>query len=342
MEASRHFAIRHYDEAIRRLTGHLHESKDPNGVVLVTCLIFFWLEDLLGNTEGLTMHILSGLNMIRSWRNGKPKTTSSLPPNRSNFIEAEIAPILYTLNHHLFIYGIILPPSSNDIDYDDQPGNESFGTLRDARLSLVEFMNDIQHFAVKVGSQLGLGNVQAACSASPSQEEEGIANDKSDPTIRIDPLKLENQRQALLSRASRWSEALDTLPKQPHKIPLSNKDLRGVCILRLEYAMAYIWTSPIFSAEETSYTPMLLTTPTSSISSKTPLKNSSRRPPHNNFEAETTSALFITTVKCRNPTIRRRALALTKRTYCRNIFWDYDYNHYTPRVAERVIEIEEE
>ena len=54
VEASRHFAIRHYDEAIRRLTGHLHESKDPNGVVLVTCLIFFWLEDLLGNPDGLT------------------------------------------------------------------------------------------------------------------------------------------------------------------------------------------------------------------------------------------------------------------------------------------------
>jgi Fungal specific transcription factor domain len=50
VEASRRFAIRHYDEAIRRLTGHLHESKDPNSVVLVTCLIFFWHEDLLGNT----------------------------------------------------------------------------------------------------------------------------------------------------------------------------------------------------------------------------------------------------------------------------------------------------
>jgi hypothetical protein len=75
VEASRRFAIRHYNEAIRGLTGPLHESKDPNVVVvLVTSLIFFWLEDLLGNLEGLTMHILSGLNMIRSWRNGKPKT----------------------------------------------------------------------------------------------------------------------------------------------------------------------------------------------------------------------------------------------------------------------------
>jgi hypothetical protein len=272
--------------------------------------------------------------MIRSWRNGKPKTTSSVPPSRSNFID--------TLNHHLFIYGIILPPSSNDIDYDDQPGNESFGTLRDARLSLGEFRNDIQHFAVKAGSALGLRNVQAACSASPSQEEEGIANDKSDPTIRIDPLKLENQRQALLSRASRWSEALNTLLKQPHMIPLSNQDLRGVCILRLEYTMAYIWISTIFSAEETSYDAYV--TYYSDIVNiiEDALEKSIEKPLHNNFEAEITSALFITTVKCRNPTIRRRALALTKRTYCRNIFWDYDYKHYMPKVAERVIEIEAE
>lgn len=136
----------------------------------------------------------------------------------------------------------------------------------DARLFLAEFMNDIQHFAVKAGSPLGLGNVQASCSASPSQEEEGIANDKSDPTIRIDPLKLENQRQALLSGASRRSEALDTLLKQPHMIPLSNKDLRGVCILRLEYTMAYIWISTISPLKKSATTPMLLTTPTSSIS----------------------------------------------------------------------------
>jgi hypothetical protein len=205
-----------------------------------------------------------------------------------------------------------------------------------------EFRNDIQHFAVKVGSALGLGNVQEACSASPSQEEEGIANDKSDPTIRIDPLKLENQRQALLSRASRWSEVLDTLLKQPHMIPLSNQDLRGVCILRLEYTMAYIWISTIFSAEETSYDAYV--TYYSDIVNiiEDALEKSIEKPLHNNFEAEITSALFITTVKCRNRTIGRRALALTKRTYCRNIFWDYDYKHYMPKVAERVIEIEAE
>jgi hypothetical protein len=247
-----------------------------------------------------------------------------------------------TLNHHISIYGLILPPSSNDTDYDDQAENESFGTLRDARLSLVEFMNDIQQFAVKVRSPLGLGNVQAACSASPSQEEEGIDNDKSDLIIRIDPLELENQRQALLSRACRWSEALDTLLKQPHMIPLSNKDLRGVCILRLKYTMAYIWISTIFSSEETSYDAYV--TYYSDIVNiiEDALETPIETPFHNNFEAEICSALFIITIKCRNSTIRRRALALTKRTYGGNIFWDYDYNHYMPKVAERVIEIEEE
>jgi hypothetical protein len=269
------------------------------------------------------------------------KQTSSLPPSRSNFIEAEIAPIFDTLNCHLFIYGIILPPSSNDIGYDDQPGNESFGTLRDARLSLVGFMNDIKHFAVKVGSPLGLGNVQAACSTLPSQKEEGIANDKSDPTIRIDPLKLENQRQALLSRASRWSEALNTLLKQPHMIPLNNKDLRGVCILRLEYTMAYIWISTIFSIEETSYDAYVTYySDIVNITEDAIEKSTDTTSLYNTFEAEIITALFITAVKCRNPTIRRRALALVKRH--RNIFWDYDNNHYMPKVAERVIEIEEE
>jgi hypothetical protein len=342
VEASRRFAIRHYTEAIRRLTSHLHESKDPKGVVLVTCLIFFWLEDLLGNPEGSTMHILSGLNMIRSWRNGKPKITSSLPPSRSNFIEAEIAPMFDALNHHLFIYGKILPPSSDDTNYDDQPETESFGTLRDARLSMVEFMNDIQQFAVKVRSPPDLGNVQVACNASPSPEEEDIANDKPDPTIRIDPLKFENQRQALLSRASRWSEALDTLLKQLHMIPLSNKDLGGVCILRIEYAMAYILISTIFSSEETSYDACVTYYSDIVNITEDALEKPIETSLHNNFEQEITSALFITTVKCRNPTIRRRALALTKRTIGGNMISNRDFNQYMPKVAERVIEIEEE
>ncbi|CZR52841.1 uncharacterized protein PAC_02718 [Phialocephala subalpina] len=307
----RRYALCHYNEAVGRLKRTKVGSEQSIEVLLVGCILFICLETFLGDVQETITHLHGGIEILRS-----RKAHGSLPRFIRVSIEENIAPIFDHLNCSSFLYGRISPPTSDQslATVEGEKELERFVNPRDARHSLLKLLTASQQFA-------------AASSATSSDNAEY-------PHILL-------QKQSLICRAGRWRAAFDKLMKQPRMAGMNAQDFIKVTTLGLQHKMASIWAMNALHTNEMSFDAYvreyaeIVSLAESIINVRGPM------PRHidYSFQIQNLSPLYLTAIKCRNPTIRRKALDLLKRTPRRARFWDSDV---VIKVVERVIELEEE
>jgi hypothetical protein len=313
----RRFALQHYNQAVSHLMGRLSTGKAPTEMVLASCVLFTAIESLMGNMPGAATHILGGIQIIRSWKKERAKLGSSrLSPK---FIENNLIPIFDHMNQFTFTHGNAAPPISEVELALDEPESECFASILEARTSLLRVISGAQQFTVTFGSSDdGLDLIQKHAEMF--------------------------QKHRLLFRIQRWEAALDELLARPSMAHISARDRRAIALLRVQHNIVWIAIKNAKNPDETSFDTFL-----SNFEAVVNLAESaidtecstswSKRWANVNFQMQNITPLYMTATKCRNPSIRRKALALLKASFTVDSLFNMDI---AIQMAERAVELEEE
>ncbi len=313
----RRFALQHYNQAVSHLTGRLSTGKAPTEIVLASCVLFTAIETLMGNLPGAANHIAGGIQIVRSWKKERSKSGSShLSPK---LIENNLIPIFDHMNQFTFSHGKAAPPISDVELALDEPESECFTNVLEARASLLRVISGAQQFTVTFGSS-----------------DEGL-----DAAQRHAELF---QKRRLLFQIQRWAAALDELLARLSMAHITTRERRAIALLRVQQNIVWIAISNAKNTDETSFDAFLsnfeavVNLAESAIDTESQT-SWSKRWANINFQMQNITPLYMTATKCRNPTIRRKALSLLKSSFNRDRLWNMDL---IIRMAERVVELEEE
>jgi hypothetical protein len=306
-----------YNKAITYLKTRLANEERSRHIVLLTCLLFICLEFKRGNIEVALNHLQSGLGILCAQR---------VPIDYSSEV-SDVSEKLARAFYRLSIQGSLVgrqPPENfhRSLKGLSSSAQVTFTSLTEARESLtilfVEFLRPI-HLD---------GNVDAS--------DTTLDVERSRRTSFIDQLQQWNLRLGLF--------IIDCLPNP------NRQDMRGIRFMRIQSLVASIWNSITlqsadgfpsecaFDANTTEFNNILslvafciddndttASTPTSAESSTSlavctlspsnssapsPQRDTAHPLPSFSFEMGIIFALYFTAIKCRSPSIRRRAASL--------------------------------
>jgi hypothetical protein len=316
--ARRRYALQHYNQAVGHLAGNLSTGKEPTEVVLVSCLLFIFIEALLGNMTGVINHLFSGIQLLRSWKKDRAGSSSSLGPK---FIENNLIPIFEHMNQYAFTHGsAVIPINEPDFSF-AEPASEYFANILAAKASLLSLISGAQRFTIDFASS---------------------SSDQPDVVRKHDEVF---QKHRLLYRVQRWKAALDEFLARPNQAYFSDRDRRAIALLRIQHNFVWILICNANNTEETSFDANLtnfeeIVNLAEGTFATAPPTSWSERWAAVTFQLQHFPAIFMTAIRCRNPSIRRKALMLLKNTIVNGEErWEMQRSI---KVAERIIELEEE
>ncbi|KAM0259115.1 hypothetical protein ACHAQJ_003486 [Trichoderma viride] len=305
-------AQQEWNKAARSLSARIQAHPGSNLVPLVCCLLFTCIEFLRGNIESSMFHVQSGFNILATLRrhsDATPNLKSNIPSNDGKAIEHHIVPVFLRLNVLCSLAGRITPQmysatAEQDLSQED---------LTDSRRRLYEVSDACLRFIGKATLKADMFQI--------------------DMDDLIEQVKLQ-------SRLSTWLAQLDELLQRMQAAGITaNYD--ALNILLVHYKVIYIWIRVCTAAEETAtdsyrtdfeelvHYAEQIAKPGTAVTTPQPLS----------FDVQTLGPLYYTALKCRYPTIRRRALELLQLAPRREGLWN---GHYAYLTAKRVIELEEE
>lgn len=155
-------------------------------------------------------------------------------------------------------------------------------------------------------------------------------------------MKSVNVRQ---SRLQDWSEGFNSFLSKPEIANLSARERRGIAVMKLQHSWDSIWIPTKLNTEETQFDAhfqdfeqgLEIVEFIESMDRSTFPKDDQ----HVNFSfmLQRFTTFYLTAIKCRNTSLRRRALFSSKGSPKRKRFW---YSSVVVKIVERVIELEEE
>jgi hypothetical protein len=311
------FALEHYNESVAGMAGALTDLSHSTEVILVNCIVFIGLELLLHNTEGAMAHLRCGLQVLRAWRERKSNSSWDRSASHSGLMERHLLPMFGHMNLHASaMYGSLGMPQPEYLTVRKVKRYGSFKDLVQARGVLLDIMNE----------GLQLAGHATALGKSPSKDRKAF-----------------EQKQSLISRSRGWEIAFGAFLSEPSMKYLSLEDSQKVSLLWIKHKTASIWISNSLCKDETSFDNYvtdfddIISRAESVFEKELDLLKGEE---YANFSVQMqVISLHYTTVKCRNPSIRRRALALLERCSRAEGFWD---SKMVIKIAKRVIGIEEE
>jgi hypothetical protein len=309
----RRFALQHYNESITRLAGVLSNANQSIEVILVNCIVFIGLELLLGNTQGAMAHLRCGIRILRTWQERSSDNSSPY----SELMGRYLMPIFRHMNLHASaMYGPLALPQPEHLSVRKVKRHEIFKDLVEARAVLLDIMNE----------GLLLANQRSTFGEKPSRDKAAF-----------------QQKQSLLSRGRHWEKAFDALLSEPSKKFLDLQDSQKAALLKLKHKTAKIWIENALNTDEISFDKHVLdfediiSLAEATFERELELLTGEE---YANFSVQMqVISLYYTAIKCRNPLIRRRALALLEHCSRTEGFWD---SKMVIKVAQRVMKIEEE
>jgi hypothetical protein len=312
----RRYALLQYNQAISLLRGQGSTGKVPTEVVLATCALFIAIESAMGNLPGAVNHMRGGIQIVRLWKKERAKPGSSR--SNSKFIENNLIPIFEHWNQSTFTHGRAAPPISEVELVLDEPESEWLSNILEARASMLRVIRNAQQFIINSGRS----------------EDVDIAHKHAEVF----------QKHRLLFRIQRWEAALEELLARPSMARISARDRRAIALLRVRHNVVWIAISNAKPTDETSFDAFLpnfeqVVTLAESAAGTECGTSWTQRWANVNFQVENIPHLYLTATKCRNPTIRRKALALLKASFTGHRLWNINS---TISMAERVVELEEE
>jgi hypothetical protein len=325
------FALEQYNKAIQQLTKRLAESKSEE-LTLMTCLLFICLEFLRGDVRSGITHMQSGLKIIKNWHNDAGRTIPSAAAlHDPHSVAADLTYLFSRLSINAWLSGHPLSDDLHMIESEHIRIPTDFVSLVQARASAMELVR----VALKV--------LRASTKYKyhpPSPEKQKIAG----------------KQQAAMLKSKQWAAAFNRYKMRP-TFPVSNQQARAFANLQILNLTAYAWLgnslSPyeagtdIFTAEFSEVIELATELDQGGVprygselkQSQSEQELEPKLPKGFAFEMGVISSLYFAAIKCRDPTLRRRAISLLSTTQPRQEgLWDADFKM---AIAKRVMEIEE-
>lgn len=284
-------ALLEYNKAIKILSDDLLHEKLPRQIVLICCILFVWLEFLRNDFVAGLRHLKSGMLILQE---SQPLWTS---PAASSHVGSSIRHIFTRLQTQAVLHGC---PQS---DFNSTPfkcPTEIMAT------QLPQFFDDLAAFHYYLDSKLVylFQFIRRKTAIERSENYTATA-----PSLELDLLIAE--RDSLLVDLDKWHKTLR------HNRALAAPDeanLPVVLLLELNYGMAVMMMKNLFSETEMDYDQYTadfehLLDLAESFLQHTSFKGSF---PTLSIDMGVIPGLFYIALKCRDPTIRGKALDLLK------------------------------
>ena len=311
-------ALQQYNKAINCLVRRASEDPSSHAFVLITCLLFVCTEFIKGNAAAAISHIQSGLNILSKYQS---PLCEEAPSTRKtpHFIGDNLTPMFSRLNILAMLFGTrsssyFLPSGSSESLCRLVP--DTLDSMTMARDSMMNTMNVSLNF---VHTQLQV---------------------RYDPKVNHEALA---EQARLQDQLARWLKAFDSFERN-FKFSFQKLEWREALQLRILHKTISVWLSTCMSPEECAFDPYIreFRTIISLASILEPLDTDPCRNGHElpkfSFEMGTITSLYFAAVKCRDPIVRRDALARLVYSHRQEGLFD------SPKmaiVAARVIALEE-
>ncbi|RDW87155.1 Zn(II)2Cys6 transcription factor [Aspergillus mulundensis] len=318
------FVLEEYNKSIQTLVKSLSaQSRGGNiDLTLTACCLFICLEMLRGNRKEALDHIEAGLRIIY-------KHEQSTPPGSAwtSELYQQLRDLFLRLNLQAAFMSRLLMPLSMD-SLDTRPG-QTFMNWPEARSQLDQLMTKALLYIRTVG----------------------IMREKRPPALEAE---LEAEQEQILIEILSWRSSHDKLL---HKLGpnIQQSDLCASLLLRVYYYIALMWVRVVLNRDEHGYDRytvdfesavcyaeeiIRLTSlcPDSTAATTTDSAKTKQAKSVFSLEGEIIGPMYFTAVRCRNPSLRRRAINTLLHYSKREGFWDA---RIYANVAKLVVEVEE-
>ncbi|KAL2841533.1 hypothetical protein BJX68DRAFT_172989 [Aspergillus pseudodeflectus] len=272
-------ALTWYSRSLRKIQHQIDQGLADYTVALVTCVLFLCIEILQGNIKAAMSLYHRGVQLLSS--------AGSASISR---IRKAILPLFLRVATSAVIISGVEPVL--DRQYID-PSGDAFTSLSDARTALHKLVADWKM-------------LDCDCAALRQVPE---------ASLHI-PRPLQHRRDILEGNLLAWYRLFCEMPEVSKSSSPTRAEHQGViATLQMTYKSILILTRTAFSATETSYdaheayfADILSRAPTALAATA---RETGQQPPFT-FDMGSGTPLFITALKCRTPSMRRRALRLLR------------------------------
>ena len=302
------FALSQYNKAIAHLTIAM-SSPSSNSVdtALMVCILFVCVECLRGDYEPALKHFQGGMSIALAAAGTQGPNSRG---HQTTAVREKLLPFFSRLELLGQVYG-----TQPTYQYGLEPSEvfpKTFNSIVEARDSIVHMMNLSVRFIQSTRSSRYSNDISAAERLYHS---------------------------ALLTSLHAWEHALDhyltTAPPSPRLT-------EAATILQIQHLATLTWLNRSLVPEECAadadfplYERAVCLAESLSFE---PDSAHDMQPSTFLFDMETVSPLYSIALKCRHPTIRRRAIAVLRRRVRREGLWD---SGKAAAIAERIVELEE-
>jgi Fungal specific transcription factor domain/Fungal Zn(2)-Cys(6) binuclear cluster domain len=344
---TKQFALQQSYKAIRHLRTQISTGTHQSGEsVLLSCILFICLETFQGNHEAALAHLESGLKILASWLHDDDQCEPVLNSNivsrpTRKFLEEELVPLFTRLDVQATTYLTsrslkeVHPCSSTETPV--MPTR--FTSLSDANNHLADLVHWMLYSNNGAHNMMYwmVNNPLAQANFRPPPPTPGGPIPKI-PKVVLDKIqKIETQHGKILQK---WLDGLNLFLKEHPN--LEPKDLRGAVMLKILYTSTTIIKAASLYNHDMEYDKynsqfaQVITMAESLITSQTAARN--KNTPMYSFEMNILPPLHYCSTRCRDPKLRRRALALLEDSPRREGMWD---SAMLAAIATYVIEQEE-
>ncbi|PMD37193.1 hypothetical protein L207DRAFT_635955 [Hyaloscypha variabilis F] len=345
--ARKYFALQQSNKAIGHLLAQRSARIPRSGEsVVLTCILFICLETFQGNHAAALAHLESGLNILESWLHDDEEHQPVLSPDyisrpTRRFLEEELIPLFTRLD----VQATTIAPSRSLKELSPCCSTKEpimptrFTSLSDANNHLA----DLVHWMLY--SNNGAHNMMYWMVDNPLAQ----LKTRPPPTTVDNPIpklpevvlkkirKIETQHGRIMEQ---WLEALNLYLKE--NVDLDPKEMRAAVMLKILYTgTMIIQNASLYNhdLEYDKYNPQferVITLAEFLIQSQARAKDKNK--PLYCVEMNILPPLYYCSTRCRDPKLRRRALALLEDSPRREGLWDSEMLAATARY---IIEKEE-
>lgn len=305
-------ALRSYNTSVGRLS-QLASSPGTTDTVLLACILFVCIELLRGDPEAAIGHFKGGMAIIADYVSRPESSRSSRLI--SDRVRTKMLPVFNRLEMLYALFG-------NDASWQypttlAESVPDTFVSLEHARDSLVNLLNLSLRFV----------RTMDVCRYEPSA---------------IPALAFQEQA-ALLGQLTLWHQRFSTY--RTHSASrFTSKDLYACNILEIQRLVAYTWVSVATTPFESSHDVHLPAyTAAVSLAEQLPAlakshAQSDRYTRTFTLDVEIVGPIHWISIKCREPSVRRRAIAVLRGMHRHEGMWD---SRMAAIIAESVVAAEE-
>ena len=310
MEQEQHndpFALSQYNKAISHLAKAMNSSTSNSvDTALLVCILFVCVECLRGDYKPALKHFQGGMSIaLAAAGTGGPNRRD----NQTTAIRSKLLPFFNRLELLGQVYG-----TQPCYDYGLEPSEvlpQTFHSIVEARDSIVHLMNL---------------SIRLIHSTKFSRYNHSIS------------LAEYAQHAEILNSLHTWKDTLDHFLLSL-SVP-SPRLTEAATILQIQQIVTLTWLNRSLVPEECVADAdfPLYERAVSLAETLHSTAEYSAQPSTFLFDMETVSPLYLIAIKCRHPIVRRRAIAVLRRTVRREGLWD---SGKAAAIAERIVEIEE-